>query len=86
MMNTKEVITNDFKQHANDTGSIEVQVAALTDNINRLRAHFAAFPKDFHSKRGLMKMVGRRATFLKYLKGKNEEMYRKLIDSLKIRR
>jgi small subunit ribosomal protein S15 len=82
---SQENQANDFKQHANDTGSTEVQIISLTNDINRLTTHFKAFPKDFNSKRGLMQMVGRRKRFLTYLKRTNKPLYDKLIARLEIR-
>jgi len=81
----KETMTKEFQKHAKDTGSIEVQVASLTSDIDRLTAHFKAFPKDYNSKRGLMQKVGRRKQFLSYLKRKNDALYAKLLERLDIR-
>jgi small subunit ribosomal protein S15 len=83
--NNREDIMNDIKKHAQDTGSIEVQVASLTEDIQRLTEHFKEFPKDFNSKRGLMKKVSRRKSFLSYLKRKDEQSYQKLVNKLGIR-
>ena len=69
-----------------DTGSPEVQVALLTSRINNLSAHFAANPKDHHSRRGLLKMIGARKRHLAYLKSKNNERYMALIQKLGLRR
>ncbi len=69
-----------------DTGSPEVQVALLTSRINNLSAHFAANPKDHHSRRGLLKMIGARKRHLAYLKAKNNERYMALIQKLGLRR
>ena len=68
-----------------DTGSPEVQVA-LTARINDLQNHFKANPKDHHSRRGLLKMVGQRRNLLAYLKGKDIERYRTLIEQLGLRK
>jgi len=80
-----EVITK-FATHEGDTGSPEVQVALLTERINGLSEHFKANHKDHHSRRGLLKMVGQRRNLLKYLKNKDFNRYRKLIESLGLRR
>ena len=75
-----------YQRTPNDTGSPEVQVALLTARINDLTGHFKAHMKDHHSRRGLLKMVSRRRRLLDYLKGKNADAYRKLIDSLGLRK
>lgn len=80
----KEMI-QDFKQHEGDTGSVEVQVVQLTEDIKRLTEHFKAFPKDANSRRGLMQKVGQRSRFLKYLQKKNEAVYKQLLTRLGIR-
>jgi len=77
------------KEHAraqNDTGSPEVQVALLTSRINDLTTHFKANAKDHHSRRGLLKMVSRRRRLLDYLKGKDFDRYRVLIEKLGLRK
>lgn len=71
---------------ATDTGSPEVQVALLTERINSLTEHLKIHSKDFHSRRGLLMLVGRRRRLLDYLKGKNQGRYESLIASLKLRR
>ena len=76
---------HDFKQHANDTGSVEVQVATLTAEIRSLTEHFKKFPHDKNGKRGLMIKVGQRSSFLKYLKKTNRAHYQQLVDRLEIR-
>lgn len=83
--NKNEVITK-FATHEGDTGSPEVQVALLTERINGLSGHFKDNHKDHHSRRGLLKMVGQRRDLLKYLKGKDFNRYRTLIDTLGLRR
>jgi len=75
-----------FKQHEGDTGSPEVQIALLTERITHLTEHFKTHTKDHHSRRGLLKLVGQRRRLLDYLKSKNVDRYRKLIDSLGIRK
>ena len=69
-----------------DTGSPEVQIAILTARINDLNEHFKAHPHDHHSRRGLLKMVGQRRNMLAYIKSKDIERYRKLIESLGLRK
>ena len=69
-----------------DTGSPEVQIAILTARINDLNEHFKNHPNDFHSRRGLLKMVGQRRNLLAYLKGKDIERYRALIEKLGLRK
>ncbi len=80
-----EVIAK-FATHEGDTGSPEVQVALLTERINGLSGHFKDNHKDHHSRRGLLKMVGQRRNLLKYLKGKDFNRYRTLIETLGLRR
>jgi small subunit ribosomal protein S15 len=75
-----------FQRSKTDTGSPEVQVALLTARINELTEHFKAHVKDHHSRRGLLKMVSRRRKLLDYLKGKNPESYKGLIDTLGLRK
>ncbi len=82
----KQIIIADFKTHESDTGSPEVQVAILTKRINDLTEHFKTHTKDYHSRRGLMMLVGQRRRLLDYLKKKNKERYAKLIDRLGLRR
>ena len=82
----KEQIIKDFGRTAGDTGSPEVQVAILTARINDLTDHFKANPKDHHSRRGLLKMVGQRRNLLAYLKDKDLERYRTLIARLGLRK
>ncbi len=82
----KKIIIEDYKQHESDTGSPEVQVALLTKRINDLTEHFKVHAKDFHSRRGLMILVGQRRRLLDYLKRKDKERYAKLIERLGLRR
>ena len=82
----KEQIIKDFGRTAGDTGSPEVQVAILTARINDLTDHFKANPKDHHSRRGLLKMVGQRRGLLAYLKKTDIERYRTLIERLGLRK
>ncbi|MFD2638321.1 30S ribosomal protein S15 [Piscibacillus salipiscarius] len=82
----KQELINEFKTHDNDTGSPEVQVAILTEQINTLNDHLREHKKDHHSRRGLMKMVGRRRHLLNYLRNKDVQRYRDLVNKLGLRR
>jgi len=82
----KSKVIEEFKQHENDTGSPEVQVALLTERIKYLTEHFKTHKKDFHSRTGLLKLVGKRRKLLNYLKEKNVERYRRLISRLGLRK
>ena len=82
----KEQIIKDYARTEGDTGSPEVQVALLTARINDLTDHFKANPKDHHSRRGLLKMVGQRRGLLAYLKRNDIERYRALIERLGLRK
>jgi len=84
--NRKKEIIEKYRTHEKDTGSPEVQVALLTQRIEELGQHFKAHAKDHHSRRGLLKMVGQRRRLLEYLKHKNIDRYRKLIDELGLRK
>jgi small subunit ribosomal protein S15 len=81
----KPAIIEEYRQHANDTGSPEVQVALLTRRIEFLTEHFKSFTKDFHSRRGLLRLVGRRRRLLDYLKAKDVARYRRLVEQLGLR-
>jgi small subunit ribosomal protein S15 len=81
----KASIIEDFRTHPNDTGSPEVQVALLTRRIQYLTEHFKSFKKDYHSRRGLLRLVGRRRRLLEYLKSKDIARYRKLVEQLGLR-
>ena len=81
----KAEIIAQYGKTANDTGSSEVQIALLTERIQELNEHLKANPKDHHSRRGLLMMVGQRRNLLAYLKGKDLESYRTLIDKLGLR-
>jgi small subunit ribosomal protein S15 len=74
-----------YRKHAGDTGSAQVQVALLTERINYLREHFERHVKDFHSRRGRLKMVGKRRRLLEYLKRTDVERYRQIITDLGLR-
>lgn len=82
----KNEIINEFKTHDNDTGSPEVQVAILTEQIQTLNEHLRTHKKDHHSRRGLMKMVGKRRNLLNYLRENDVQRYRELIQKLGLRR
>ncbi|WP_100330956.1 30S ribosomal protein S15 [Bacillus xiapuensis] len=82
----KNEIINEFKTHESDTGSPEVQIAVLTEQINILNEHLRTHKKDHHSRRGLLKMVGRRRNLLTYLRNKDVQRYRELIQKLGLRR
>ncbi|ASB89566.1 30S ribosomal protein S15 [Bacillus glycinifermentans] len=82
----KNQLINEFKTHESDTGSPEVQIAILTDQINNLNEHLRVHKKDHHSRRGLLKMVGKRRNLLTYLRNKDVTRYRELINKLGLRR
>ncbi len=82
----KQQIIEEYKVHDNDTGSPEVQVAILTQRINELTEHFKVHKQDHHSRRGLLKLVGRRRRLLDYLKRKDLERYKTTIERLGIRK
>jgi len=82
----KSDIINRFRLHEADTGSPEVQVAILSERISYLTDHFKTHAKDHHSRRGLIKLVGQRRRLLNYLKKKDIDRYRSLIDTLGLRR
>ena len=81
----KQAVTARHQAHENDTGSTKVQVALLTERINSLTEHFRTHSKDHHSRRGLLKMVGRRKRLLTYLRRTDVDTYRQLIQELGIR-
>ncbi|ATO43620.1 30S ribosomal protein S15 [Loigolactobacillus coryniformis] len=80
-----EIITK-FARHEGDTGSTEVQIAVLTEEINTLNEHIRVHKKDYHSYRGLMKKIGHRRNLLAYLRKSDIQRYRDLIQSLGLRR
>ena len=82
----KANIVGDYQQAQNDTGSPEVQVALLSNRINMLTEHFKINAKDHHSRRGLLAMVSQRRKLLDYLKRKNADRYRSLIERLGLRK
>ena len=82
----KTELIGSYKTHDADTGSPEVQVALLTERIGGLTEHLRAFPKDHHSRRGLLKLVGQRRRLLAYLMRKDNARYRAVISRLGLRR
>ena len=82
----KEAIIKEYQLKEGDTGSAEVQIALLTKQIKDLTEHLRVHPKDHHSRRGLLKMVGRRRNLLQYLYNKDIERYRSIIERLGIRK
>lgn len=82
----KAQVVKQFQRTGNDTGSPEVQVALLTERINGLSEHFKSHVKDFHSRRGLLKMVSQRRKLLDYLKRTDADKYRALIEQLGLRK
>jgi len=82
----KRELIREFATHEGDTGSPEVQVAILTERINNLTEHLKQHRKDFHSRRGLLMMVGQRRRLLDYLRRKDEQRYRRLVERLGLRR
>jgi small subunit ribosomal protein S15 len=82
----KSKIVDSFKRDANDTGSVEVQVALLTERINKLTEHMKEHTHDYHTNRGLLKMVGKRKSLLDYLKKTDVQRYRDLIKKLNLRK
>jgi len=83
---TKTAIIEKYRLHESDTGSPEVQIALLSYQINHLTEHLKIHKKDFHSRRGLLKMVGQRRGLLNYIKSKDIDRYRKIIHELGLRR
>ncbi|MFO7727465.1 MAG: 30S ribosomal protein S15 [Desulfonatronovibrio sp.] len=88
VMNPEEKagVIQEYKKHENDTGSPEVQIALLTERIKYLTEHFKTHKKDFHSRTGLLKLVGKRRNLLGYLKKKDVERYREIITRLGLRK
>jgi len=82
----KQEVIDRFKLHENDTGSVEVQIAILTEKIKKLSDHLKEHKKDHSSRRGLLKMVGRRRKLLNYLKEKDYEKYLQLLENLNLRK
>jgi small subunit ribosomal protein S15 len=86
VVENKDEIIQNYAAHEGDTGSSEVQVALLTERIRHLTEHLREHMHDFHSRRGLLKLVGKRRRLLKYLQKKDVERYRALIQRLGLRR
>jgi small subunit ribosomal protein S15 len=82
----KRTLIEGYRLHGSDTGSPEVQIALLSERINWLTEHFKLHKKDHHSRRGLLKLIGKRRGLLEYLRGKDPARYRQIIDKLGIRR
>ncbi len=82
----KQEIINTYKRDENDTGSPEVQIALLTERITELTEHLKVHPKDNHSRRGLLKMVGKRRNLLNYLTKKDIQRYRDIAQKLSLRK
>ena len=83
---TKDSIIRKFQTHKDDTGSPEVQIAILTEEINQLSDHLKTHRKDFHSRRGLLQKVGNRRRLLRYLEAEDAKRFEKLADRLKIKK
>lgn len=81
----KQEFIKKFGKSENDSGSAPVQVAIMSDRISELTEHMKTHPKDFHTRRGLLMLVGKRRRLLSYIKNRDIEAYRKLIETLKIR-
>jgi small subunit ribosomal protein S15 len=82
----KKSLIEQFRTHDGDTGSPEVQIALLSERINGLTDHFKQHAKDHHSRRGLLMLIGKRRGLIEYLKAKDPERYRTVLDKLGIRR
>ncbi len=82
----KTELVEEFRQHESDTGSPEVQIALLTERINHLTDHLRRHKHDHHSRRGLMMMVGKRTSLLRYLRSKDTARYRSIVEALKLRK
>jgi small subunit ribosomal protein S15 len=82
----KERLIQEFRMHDSDTGSAEIQIALLTERINHLTEHLKSHTKDFSSRRGLLKLVGKRRRLLDYLKDNDLDAYRKIVEELGLRK
>ena len=82
----KQEIINTYKREENDTGSSEVQIALLTERITELTEHLKVHQKDNHSRRGLLKMIGKRRNLLNYLAKKDVNRYREIVKKLNLRK
>ena len=85
-LDRKKSLIDQFRTHEGDTGSPEVQIALLTERINGLTDHFKLHAKDHHSRRGLLMLIGKRRSLLEYLRKKDPQRYRTIIEKLGIRR
>jgi small subunit ribosomal protein S15 len=83
---TPQTSVTEFRRHAGDTGSPDVQIARLTERINHLSEHLKAHTNDFHSRRGLLRMVGQRRRLLTYLSNHDVARYRAIVERLGLRR
>jgi small subunit ribosomal protein S15 len=86
MKDRKQEVIENFKTHSKDSGSPSVQVALLTEKINYLTEHFKTHRRDFHSRRGLLKMIGKRRRLLAYLNKKDPKKYQETINRLDLRK
>ncbi len=82
----KEMLVKEYRMHDKDTGSPEIQIALLTERINQLTEHLKKSSKDFSSRRGLLKLVGKRRRLLDYLKDTDLDGYRKIVNQLSLRK
>jgi len=82
----KKTLIQQYRVHDGDTGSPEVQIALLTERVNGLTEHFKQHTKDHHSRRGLLMLIGKRRSLIEYLRKKDTERYRAIIEKLGIRR
>jgi small subunit ribosomal protein S15 len=82
----KQEVIRKYQVHENDSGSPEVQIALLTERINQLTGHFQVHKKDYHSRRGLLKLVGQRRRLLDYLKSRKADKYRQIVKELGLRK
>ncbi len=82
----KQLIIEKFRVHETDSGSPEVQIALLTERIKELTGHFQVHKKDYHSRRGLLKLVGQRRRLLDYLKSRKIDKYRRIVKELGLRK
>ncbi len=81
----KQKLIAEFHTSSHDTGSVEVQIALMTERINELNKHFAQFPKDYASRVGLMKLVGQRRRYLRYLERNNKKGHQQMLERLGLR-
>ncbi|MBI4698635.1 MAG: 30S ribosomal protein S15 [Nitrospirae bacterium] len=82
----KQTLIHQHKLHDKDTGSPEVQIAIISERLNSLSAHFQSHKHDFHSRRGLLKLVGQRRSLLEYLKRRDKTRYNQIIEKLGLRK